>query len=160
MAPFYSLVGNIIYHTAIIHDLNVVTTITTDGHYAGGMVGYVYHSASISNGGQAIAVALQGRTLYTDGRWNTLYYPNAAMTIGSCRALFRLGDNETIFSVRAFNLNFGEDSEETGIKDLRDLKDWKDSAADAWFTLDGRRLSGKPSQCGVYIHDGRKIAIQ
>ena len=131
MAPFYSLVGNIIDHTAIIHDLNVVTTITTDGHYAGGMVGYVYHSASISNGGQAIAVAL-----------------------------FRLGDNETIFSVRAFNLNFGEDSEETGIKDLRDLKDWKDSAADAWLTLDGRRLSGKPSQCGVYIHDGRKIAIQ
>ena len=56
MAPFYSLVGNIIDHTAIIHDLNVVTTITTDGHYAGGMVGYVYHSASISNGGQAIAV--------------------------------------------------------------------------------------------------------
>lgn len=75
MAPFYSLVGNIIDHTAIIHDLNVVTTITTDGHYAGGMVGYVYHSASISNGGQAIAVALQGRTLYTDGRWNTLCLP-------------------------------------------------------------------------------------
>ncbi len=62
MAPFYSLVGNIIDHTAIIHDLNVVTTITTDGHYAGGMVGYVYHSASISNGGQAIAVAPSGST--------------------------------------------------------------------------------------------------
>ena len=152
MAPFYSLVGNIIDHTAIIHDLNVVTTITTDGHYAGGMVGYVYHSASISDNGDKSILYL--------GSSNTLYYPNAAMTIGSCRALFRLGDNETIFSVRAFNLNFGEDSEETGIKDLRDLKDWKDSATDAWLTLDGRRLSGKPSQCGVYIHDGRKIAIQ
>ena len=30
--------------------------------------------------------------------------------------------------------------------------------ADAgWYTLDGRRLSGKPSQKGVYINKGVKI---
>ena len=28
-----------------------------------------------------------------------------------------------------------------------------------WFTLDGRRLSGKPSAKGVYIHNARKVAI-
>ena len=28
-----------------------------------------------------------------------------------------------------------------------------------WFTLDGRRLSGKPSVKGVYIHNARKVVI-
>ena len=28
-----------------------------------------------------------------------------------------------------------------------------------WFTLDGRRLSGKPSAKGVYIHNARKVVI-
>lgn len=31
---------------------------------------------------------------------------------------------------------------------------------DAWYTLDGRRLSGKPSQKGVYINGGKKVVIK
>ena len=31
---------------------------------------------------------------------------------------------------------------------------------EAWYTLDGRRLSGKPSQKGLYIHNGRKLVIK
>lgn len=31
---------------------------------------------------------------------------------------------------------------------------------DAWYTLDGRRLSGKPSQKGVYINGGVKVVIK
>ena len=30
---------------------------------------------------------------------------------------------------------------------------------DAWYTLSGRKLNGKPSQRGVYINKGRKVAI-
>ncbi len=33
-------------------------------------------------------------------------------------------------------------------------------AADAWFTLDGRRLNGKPTQRGVYIRNGRKEVVR
>ena len=29
-----------------------------------------------------------------------------------------------------------------------------------WYSLDGRRLSNKPSQRGVYINNGRKIVVQ
>ena len=29
-----------------------------------------------------------------------------------------------------------------------------------WFTLDGRRLSGKPTKKGVYIHAGRKVVVK
>ena len=29
-----------------------------------------------------------------------------------------------------------------------------------WYTLDGRRLSSKPAQKGLYIHDGRKVVVK
>ncbi len=31
---------------------------------------------------------------------------------------------------------------------------------DAWFTLDGRRLAGKPTTKGIYIHNGRKEVLK
>ena len=31
---------------------------------------------------------------------------------------------------------------------------------DAWYSMDGRRLSGKPSAKGVYINNGRKVVIK
>ena len=31
---------------------------------------------------------------------------------------------------------------------------------DAWFTLDGRKLSQKPSAKGLYINGGRKVVIK
>ena len=30
----------------------------------------------------------------------------------------------------------------------------------AWYTLDGRRLNGKPSQRGIYVNQGRKVVIK
>ena len=32
-------------------------------------------------------------------------------------------------------------------------------SSDAWFSLDGRRLSGRPQQRGIYIHAGRKTVV-
>ena len=32
--------------------------------------------------------------------------------------------------------------------------------ADAWYTLDGRKLSGKPTTKGLYIHNGKKTVIK
>jgi hypothetical protein len=31
---------------------------------------------------------------------------------------------------------------------------------DEWYSLDGRRLSGKPTTKGVYINNGKKVAIK
>ena len=31
---------------------------------------------------------------------------------------------------------------------------------DAWFTLDGRQLSGKPTAKGLYIVNGKKVIIK
>ena len=35
----------------------------------------------------------------------------------------------------------------------------KSPVSDGWFTLDGRRLAGKPSRSGIYIHNGAKVFI-
>ena len=29
-----------------------------------------------------------------------------------------------------------------------------------WYTLDGRRLSARPSRPGIYFHDGRKVVVR
>ena len=44
----------------------------------------------------------------------------------------------------------------TGIKTVRSIK----QQDDAWYTLDGRRLTEKPAAKGLYIHDGRKVVVR
>ena len=34
------------------------------------------------------------------------------------------------------------------------------AGGEAWYSLDGRRLEGKPSQRGIYVNNGRKIVIK
>ena len=55
-----------------------------------------------------------------------------------------------------FVLNFG-DGEPSAISTLR-----ADTApaADGTYTLDGRRLKGKPTAKGLYIVNGKKIIIK
>ena len=100
------------------------------------------------------------------GSGNTLYYPEGEnmppFYINACRAYFHVNPDEVEpggSNVRAFVLNFGDEDEATGILSTTDDTDFTDFD-DAWYTLDGRKLSGKPSQRGVYIHGGRKIAVQ
>ena len=97
------------------------------------------------------------------GAGNTLYYPSSAMSIGSCRAYFQLlGDltageptTSTSQGIKAFVLNFGE---ETGIETVYDSGFRVDGSG--WYTLDGRRIDGKPSAKGIYVHDGVKVMIK
>ena len=94
------------------------------------------------------------------GADNTLYYPSSAMTINAFRAYFQLngltaGEPETDKqTIRAFNLNFGD---ETGIFLMEDVRG---KMSDVWYTLDGRRVDGKPLVKGLYVHDGRKVFYQ
>ena len=52
------------------------------------------------------------------------------------------------------------EGETTGIHSIENEKLTVDNENGAWYTLDGRKLVGKPTQKGVYIHDGSKIAIR
>ena len=96
------------------------------------------------------------------GAANTLYWPNAAMTLGACRAYFQLADG---VSASKLNLNF-DSGEETGISEMRneegEMRNGNDemSNGSAWFTLSGTRLSAQPTKPGLYIHGGRKVVIK
>ena len=100
------------------------------------------------------------------GDANKLFYPTKTMTIGTHRAYFQLlGDltagepaSPQSSHVRAFNLNFGDD-EATGIISVHD-SGFMVNGSDAWYTLDGRRLDGQPTAKGLYINNGKKVAIK
>ena len=47
----------------------------------------------------------------------------------------------------------------TGIKDVQLLDD-RVQSSDAWYTLDGRKLNGKPAKSGVYIFNGKKAVVR
>ena len=85
---------------------------------------------------------------------NQLFYPKRAMDFHAFRAYFEL--DETVPSnIREFHLDFGE---ETGIQMV--LADERAAAdSDAWYTLDGRRLAGKPAAKGIYLKGGKTICI-
>ena len=82
------------------------------------------------------------------------------MYVNACRAVFQLkgsaaGGNA---KARSFVLNFGESSEETGISpaEITEMAE----RANAWYSLDGRRLGGKPTRKVVYVNNGRKVVVK
>ncbi len=87
---------------------------------------------------------------------NTLYYPNAEMTIGAFRAYFQLkGITAADLPQSAIVLNF--DAE--GTTDLNSLTPAL-SQGEGVYTLDGRKLNAMPTQKGVYIVNGKKVVIK
>lgn len=53
------------------------------------------------------------------------------------------------------------DNTSTGIEEVKNGEVRSEKCdGDAWFTIDGRQLSGEPSQRGVYIRQGRKHVIK
>ena len=57
-------------------------------------------------------------------------------------------------------IGFGED----GTTSLREVKNEEVKSekfdAGAWYSLDGRRLNGQPTQKGVYVNNGRKVVVK
>ena len=119
-------------------------------------------TASVDFIGTTSPVTLTGgdRTKLYLGAANTLYYPSADVTINSCRAYFELkggisaGDLPN--NIQAFVLNFG--GEETDIITIENER--VKSENESWFSIDGRKLTGKPSAKGIYINNGKKVIIK
>ena len=93
------------------------------------------------------------------GSGNTLGYSQSApRTLRCFRAHFYVPANGGA-AARAFVMNFG-DGETTGIVSMED-GGWKmEDVNDAWYSIDGRKLNGEPTQKGVYINNGRKVVIK
>ena len=108
-----------------------------------------------------VVISGKDRSILFLGAANTLYYPSAAMQIGTCRAHFELSDIPASAEVRAFCLNFDDMNDATGLGRLIDKEQWTFvNKTGAWYDMSGRRLVGKPTQHGIYINNGRKIVIK
>ena len=123
-----------------------VSVISTDGNVT--FIG-TYFSKDIGADGD--------NTILYVGAGNTLYYPNAAMSIGALRAYFQLNKGyyaaePSSDGIKAFNLDFGEES--TGVKEIFDTPKTK---AQGWYDLSGRRVDGQHLQRGLYMKDGKKV---
>ena len=92
------------------------------------------------------------------GGENKLYYPAAGAGIGSCRAYFKIGDGAQLArSLTSFSIDFGEGDNATGIINVS--AETRNNA-DGWYSLDGRKLSGKPTAKGLYIVNGKKVIVK
>lgn len=120
---------------------------------------YVTEYAEFIGTTSPVQLAAGDRTVLYLGANNTLYSPSVDKVIKSCYAYFQLrggitaGDKAN--QVRSFRLNFG-DGEATDISLFE-----TDSQQDAnWYTIDGRRMNGKPTAKGLYINKGQKLFIK
>ena len=100
---------------------------------------------------------------------SVLYYPKPDTTdpenpiyptLGACRAYFQINDSGS-GSTRSFVLNFGDNNNATGIIAIGNSQlSTLNSQLSDWYTLDGRKLNGKPTAKGVYVKNGKKIVIK
>ena len=97
----------------------------------------------------------ENKSILFVGGENSLYWPTAGSSIGAQRAYFELNDGEM---ARNIVLNF-EGENATGIHSTTNFTNCTNLAG-AYYTLDGRKLAGKPSAPGIYVKDGRKVAIK
>jgi len=106
-----------------------------------------------------VPVEANDKSILFLGDANTLYYSTIDRNIRSCRAYFSVpyikGNAEAM--ARAFHLDFGN-GEQTGITTTNYTNFTNDD--DAWYSLDGRKLNGKPTKSGVYVNGGRKVVIK
>ena len=105
-----------------------------------------------------VSVTANDKSILFLGDANTLYYSSTDRQIRSCRAYFSVPyiNGHAAAKARSFVLNFGG-NETTGILEVSENNEVKD---DIWYSLDGVRLNGKPTQRGMYINKGKKILIK
>ena len=91
------------------------------------------------------------------GSGSTLGYSKNERLLKTFRCHFYVPANGGA-GARAFVMDFGDgDGEQTGIISITADQRSTDGAT---YTLDGRKLNGKPTAKGVYIQNGRKVVIK
>lgn len=111
--------------------------------------------ASVNGAGKPFDVLLLGAD-------NTLRYAGSGASLGACRAYF-LVDPAAVEAgasrLTSFSIDFGE-GEATAIKEIGNSQSSNRKSPDVWYSLNGVRLSGKPTQRGIYINNGKKVVIK
>ena len=117
---------------------------------------------SVTKGDASFIGTISPVTLYDGAKTNLflsnnmLYYPSGAdVTVGPFRAYFTL--SSPVPALAKVMIDFGDDDiEVTGIM----VVDSGQLTVDSWYTMSGVRLQDKPTEKGIYIVNGKKVAIK
>ena len=92
------------------------------------------------------------------GAGNNLYWPSEVYILNAFRAYFTVDFSESgDLEVREIRMNL-DGGGVTGVQSFSG-KRLAVSETGAWFDLFGRKLNGKPTVPGIYMNNGKKIAI-
>ena len=101
--------------------------------------------------------------IYYISTGNQLQSTGTDRTLNACRAYFQFNDGN---NAREIVMKFAED-ETTGIHPPTISPEGERAEAfpregldGVWYTVDGRKLSGKPTRKGLYIFNGKKTVIK
>ena len=82
------------------------------------------------------------------------YFQSMPLDIKGFRAYFVLNEPDAVRSVR---MDFGDGA--TSLREIRN-EELEMRNADEWYSVDGRKLSGRPTAKGVYINNGKKTIVK
>lgn len=78
-----------------------------------------------------------------------------------CQAIVMLFDANTGKYINAVRTARVDGNASTGIDDIISSDNADETVADnAWYTISGAKMSGKPTAAGIYLHQGKKIVIK
>ena len=97
--------------------------------------------------------SITGGTVYV--LYNGMFVKSTSGTIPEKRC-YLLIDTSVAAGTRGFTIDHGD-----GTSALRGVAaEGTHGKSDAWYTLQGRRLSTKPTKSGLYLHNGKKVVIK
>lgn len=97
--------------------------------------------------------SITGGTVYV--LYNGMFVKSTSGTIPEKRC-YLLIDTNVAAGTRGFIIDHGEGS--TALRSV--AAEGTNGKSDAWYTLQGRRLSAKPTKSGLYLHNGKKVVIK
>ena len=134
---------------------------SNDYYYTAEEIGRAYGFAGVAKDGinvgdfVRVASGAKIRPMRAYLLWNDM--PNAAnaraLTRGTAATEEELPQSITVHLV-------GSNGEVTSIGEIDTKTGEVSFDSEAWYTLDGVRLSGKPSKKGLYINNGKKVVIK
>jgi len=84
---------------------------------------------------------------------------DAGIVVPPLRAVIKNGQVGTVTTPDLLTIKL-KDAEVSGIKEIGDVHSASGNENGAWFTLNGTKLNGKPSQKGLYIRNGKAVVVK
>ena len=94
---------------------------------------------------------------YTVAEPSYIYIYGSDTDVASARASRMAKANDDCVKIYTYKW---EPTDPTGISSIDNSQSATGNEADDWYTIDGRKLNGKPAQKGIYIVNGRKVAVK